>query len=182
MRLQICKTVCLTCPFRLLNGCISASLLVDTELMEKPWQTVVSIIIFTTYCLCHVFYGGDVSVLTDYICKWQKQTICSCFKMNLFMGRPCHHLSAFIGKEYLQKKEIYDLDYVTHVNFNKNKDVWKNIDKIKTVMECVKWILNGFAPFTKGMYFFKGSVVYSLLCGDCRTISCIFWQEFKTKI
>lgn len=35
MRLQICKTACLKCPFRLLNGCISASLLVDTELMEN---------------------------------------------------------------------------------------------------------------------------------------------------
>lgn len=34
--------------------------------------------------------------------------------MNLFMGRRCHHLSAFIGKKYLQKKEIYDLDDETN--------------------------------------------------------------------
>lgn len=44
---------------------------------------------------------------------------------------------------------------------------------MKTVMECVKWILNGFAPFTKGMflkarlfiYFFveeEGNVLYML--------------------
>lgn len=48
-------------------------------------------------------------------------------------------------------------------------------------MECVKWILNGFAPFTKGMFFLKARLFIHFFAGNVGQYLVYFDRNFKLK-
>lgn len=48
-------------------------------------------------------------------------------------------------------------------------------------MECVKWILNGFAPFTKGMYFLKARLFIHFFAGTVGQYLVYFDRNLKLK-